>query len=323
MTIRHLLGLGVGVLSACTASTSGHVLTASGTIEATEADLAFQAPGKITEILVREGDRVQPGQTLSRVDHTELEARRAATMAQVAVARAVLAELRAGARSEEVSQARLAVGAADQRLAEQARETARTVKLADGGAVSQEVRERAETALALAQAERSRLVEQLTLLLGGSRAERITAQQAQVAQAEALVAQLDALLAQQTIVAPFAGIITQRLREPGEVVSGGMPVLRLLDPTDRWVRVYVRQDEVGRLSLGQRASLLTDAFPGQPFEGVIATISAQAEFTPRNVQTREERIKLVHAVRIRILGDTALVLKPGLAADVTFATPLR
>lgn len=318
MTLRHLSGIGVVLLVACGGSAADGGLTASGTIEATEADLAFQTPGRITEVLVREGDRVEAGSVVSRVDHAELEARRAATMAQVAGARAILAELRAGPRGEEVQQARLAVGAADQRLAEQTRETARTVTLAEGGAVSQEVRERAETALALTQADRNRLAEQLSLLERGSRAERIAAQQAAVTQAEAVVSQLDALLAQQTILAPFAGIITQRLREPGEVVAGGMPVVRIMDPTDRWVRVYIPQDEVGQLSLGQRATLVTDAFPGQPFEGTVAAIAAEAEFTPRNVQTREERVKLVHAVRIRILGDPALVLKPGLAADVTF-----
>ena len=324
MTPRHaLLIIAATLLTACGESQSEGQLTASGTIEASEADLAFQAPGRITDLLVREGDRVEAGQELARVDQTELAARREAAAAQVEVARAVLAELQAGFRNEEVNQARLAVESAEQRRLEQARETARTVRLAEGGAVSQEARERSETALSLATAERSRLAEQLALLEAGSRVERIRAQRAQVVQAGAVVAQLDALLAQQALVAPFAGIITLRLREPGEVVGAGMPVLRLLDPTSRWVRIYVRQDQVGALSLGQRAVLVTDAFPDQSFAGEVAMIAAEAEFTPRNVQTREERVKLVHAVRIRILGDPGLVLKPGLAAEVTLETPAR
>jgi len=324
MSPRHALLIVAATLSAaCGGSQSDGQLTASGTIEASEADLAFQAPGRVTDLLVREGDRVEAGQALARMDDTELAARRTAAAAQVEVARAVLAELQAGFRSEEVSQARLAVEAAEHRRQEQVRETARTIRLAEGGAVSQEVRERSETALALATADHSRLAEQLALLEGGSRVERIRAQRAQVEQAEAVVAQFDALLAQQTLVAPSPGIITLRLREPGEVVGAGMPVLRLLDPTDRWVRIYVRQDQVGALSLGQRAVLVTDAFPDQSFEGEVVMIAAEAEFTPRNVQTREERVKLVHAVRIRILDDPGLALKPGLAAEVTLDMPAR
>lgn len=322
MTLRHfLVTAAVAAVTACGASGPDEPIVATGTIEASEADLAFQLPGRITALEAREGDRVEAGQRLGQMDTTEIEARQRAAMAQVEVARALLAELQAGFRTQEVSQARLALEAAEQRRLEQARETARTVRLAEGGAVSQEARERAETALTLAGAEAARLAEQLSLLEGGSRVERIRAQQAQVAQAEATVAQLEAQRAQLTLVAPFAGIITLRLREPGEVVGAGAPVVRLMNPADRWVRIYVSQDRVGALSLGQRATLVTDAFPEQRFTGEVAMIASEAEFTPRNVQTREERVKLVHAVRIRILEDPGLVLKPGLAAEVELARP--
>lgn len=290
----------------------------SGTVEATQADLGFQLPGRLAELAPREGDHVAAGDRLGHLDAAELAARQAAAEAHLASARAVLAELQAGLRPEEVAQARLALAAAERRLEEQERETARTVRLAEGGAVSREARERSETALAVAQSERDRLAQQMALAEGGSRRERLAAQHALVRAAEAGVAQLAAVQDQAVLVAPFDGIVSIRHREPGEIVAPGMPVISLINPADRWVRVYIRQDLVGRLDLGARVIITSDGFPGREFAGEVVHIATEAEFTPRNVQTREERVKLVHAVRVRIVGDADLALKPGLAADVRF-----
>jgi HlyD family secretion protein len=142
-----------------------------------------------------------------------------------------------------------------------------------------------------------------------------------VAQAQAQVDQAEALLGQLVLSAPFDGVVTLRHREPGEVVGAGMPVITLINPAERWIRVYVPQDLVGRLRIGQEVTFLTDGFPGRTFAGEVTSIATEAEFTPRNVQTREERVKLVHAVRVRVLGDEALEVKPGLAADVRFEAP--
>jgi len=291
-------------------------LEASGTVEATQADLAFQMPGRLAALTVREGDRVTRGQELGRLDEAEVAARHQAAEAQRAAARAALAELEAGTRPEEIGQARQALEAATRRLEEQERETARSVRLAEGGAVSRESRERAETMLAVARADRDRLGQQVALLEAGPRPERVDAQRALVRQAEATVAQLAAVRAQLVLLAPFDGIVSVRHREPGEVVAAGTPVVTVLDPDDRWVRVFVPEDRVGRLSLGMAAEIRGDSRPDRVYEGRVVHIASEAEFTPRNVQTREERVRLVHAVRIRVTGDSALELKPGLAADV-------
>jgi HlyD family secretion protein len=116
--------------------------------------------------------------------------------------------------------------------------------------------------------------------------------------------------------APFAGIVTIRHREPGESVLPGAPVVTLLDPEDRWVRVYVRADRVGQLRLGQRVEIRSDAYPARRYAGVVSFLSSRAEFTPRTVQTREERVKLVHAVKVRVVEDPDHDLKAGLPADV-------
>lgn len=312
------LVLGAG---ACAGNVSETRIEASGTVEATQADLAFQYPGRIAALIPREGDRVTLGQVIGSLDTVEASARRQGAMAQLAAARALLRELETGFRTEEIAQARLALTAATRRFEEQARETERTVRLAEGGAVSRERREQSETALAVALAERDRLAEQVGLLEAGSRQERVAAQRAVVAQGEAAVAQATAVVAQMVLVAPFDGVVTIRHREPGEVVGAGMPALSIINPGERWIRVYVRQDRVGRIQVGQPVTFVTDGFPGRAFRGEVTSIATEAEFTPRNVQTQEERVKLVHAVRVRVLGDEALEVKPGLAADVVFEAP--
>jgi HlyD family secretion protein len=157
------------------------------------------------------------------------------------------------------------------------------------------------------------------ILEDGVRSERIAAQRAVVAQADAAISQMDAALRNSVVLAPFPGIITQRHREPGETVSPGAPVVTLMDPEDRWVRIYVREDRIGELSLGQAATITSDTYPDRSYQGEVMFIASEAEFTPRNVQTTEERIKLVYPVKVRITGDPGFELKPGIPADVVLA----
>jgi HlyD family secretion protein len=144
---------------------------------------------------------------------------------------------------------------------------------------------------------------------------------AALAQATATVDRIEAALAQTQIHAPFSGTVTVRHREPGEALSSGLPVLTLRNFDDRWVRIYVPGDEVGRLRIGQRATITADAYENRRYGGTVSYIASVAEFTPRNVQTTKDRVKLVYEVRVRIAGDTAVDLKPGLPADVRFDAP--
>lgn len=292
------------------------VIFASGTVEATEADLGFQAAGRVERINVQEGDRVRSGEELAWLDRTEILARRQAAEAQAAAAEAMLAELKAGFRAEEIAQGRARVRAAEQRVNDTARDLDRVRMLFEGGAVSQQRLDDAQTAYELAKAEYDGALEALQILESGPRHERIAAQRAVVAQAEAAVAQIDAALDFAVIRAPFDGLITVRHREPGEAVPVGAPVLTLMNPDDRWVRIYVREDEVGRIAIGGAAVITGDADPGREYEGTVVFIASEAEFTPRNVQTTKERVKLVYRVKVQITGDPAYDLKPGLAADV-------
>jgi HlyD family secretion protein len=196
-------------------------LLVSGTVEATEAQLGFQATGRIEEITAREGDPVKAGEELARLDRTEVQARKDQAEAQVAGARALLSELESGFRSEEVAQARAARDAAQDRLNDAQRDMERTKKLHDGGAVSLEVYDKAVTLADVVKSQYTQAAEQLRLIESGVRKERIEAQRAALAQAEAAARTIDALLANTTVHSAFDGIVTVRHREPGEIVPAG------------------------------------------------------------------------------------------------------
>jgi len=294
---------------------SGNV-DASGTVEATEAQLGFQSAGRIETIRVHEGDRVREGDTLAWLDRAELMARRTQAVAQAEAARALLSELQTGSRSEEVVQAQQALQAANDRLADAQRELERTRRLFEAGALSQEQYDKARLQVDVLTSQQSQAQQQSQMVTTGPRRERIEAQRATVASAEALVHQIDATLANAVVRAPFSGVVTVKDREEGETVGAGAPVLTIMNMDDRWVRIYVPETRVGALHLGDTASITADTYPDRHYRGQVSFIASQAEFTPRNVQTQEERVKLVYAVKVRITQDSTYDLKPGLPADV-------
>lgn len=315
LALGVVIAVAIYVLAGAGAGENGR-LRASGTVEATEADLGFNAPGRIAAILVDEGDRVRRGQELARLDRAELEAQRSGARAQLEGARALLTELERGSRPEEVAQGRASVRAAEQRLEDAARDQRRAERLFEGGAISREALDKARTAHEVSASALEEARQRLGMVESGPRSERIAAQRAVVAQAEAGIQQVEARLADAVIRAPLDGIVTLRHREPGETVPAGMAVLTVMDPDDRWVRIFVPENRIGRVSLGQAAQVTADSYPERSYGGRVVHIAREAEFTPRNVQTPEERVKLVYAVRVRILEDPTFDLKPGLPADV-------
>jgi HlyD family secretion protein len=291
-------------------------LSASGTVEATESDLGFQIAGRIEAISVREGDRVGSGSVLARLDVRELQARRGSAEARMEAARARLREMENGSRPEEIAQARAAAVAARARLDQADRDLARTGKLFEGGAVSRATLERARMTQEVAVAEVNRAEEQARLLELGPRPEQLEAQRAMVRELSMTGEELEAALRNGTVIAPFGGLVVRRHREPGETVAPGAPVLTIRDLSDRWIRIYIQEDRIGRVGIGQAAAITIDSYPDRTYRGEVFFIGDEAEFTPRTVQTAEERTKLVYPVKVRILQDTALDLKPGIPADV-------
>ncbi len=315
LPLAAVLAAGGWVLFSRDASTLG-TLVASGTVEATESLLGFQSAGRIEAVNAREGDAVLAGAELARLESQEMEAREQQARAQVDVARATLRELEHGFLDEEIAQAEAARAAASERRQDAERDLDRTRRLQEGGAVSQEALDKAALALDQASNHQEQAEQQLQLLRRGPRQERIDAQRAQLAHAEASLRVVEAMLDHMVLRSPTDGVITVRHHEPGEIVAPGSAVLTLMNRDDRWVRIHVAEHRIGGVALGQAATIRCDTYPDKDYAGEVSFIAGEAEFTPKSVQTAEERVRLVFAVKVRILVDPRQDLKPGMPVDV-------
>jgi HlyD family secretion protein len=300
---------------------------ASGYVEATEVQVAPEVGGRIVDLAVAEGDRVEVGAVIARLSTAgaELAIRRA--QADRAQAAAQLRLLQAGARPEEIRQARAQmesaeadVRAAEAELASATADLQRFEALLQANAGSRKQRDDAATRKAVAGArvlaaqERTRAAaEALARLRAGARPEEIAAARARVAAVEAQLASLEKDLVDAVLKSPVAGVVTSKLADTGEMIAPRAPVVVVTDLDHAWANVYVDEPVVPRLKLGQKLAIVTDA--GQRLEGTITFISPKAEFTPRNVQTAEERSRLVY--RLKVSADNRDgVLKPGMPVEV-------
>ena len=312
--------------TACANGTAPSPARASGYVEATEVRVAPQVGGRLTEVAFAEGDRVAKGALLARLDtaDAELAVRRAEADRDQALA--ALKLLEAGARGEDVRQARAQaesaqadVQAAEAELEAAAADLQRFEALLKANAGSRKQRDDAATRREIAAArvtaarERARAAsEGVARLRAGARAEEIAGARARVGSAEALIATLQKSLADAVLLSPVAGVVTAKLADAGEMLAPRSPVAAITDIDHAWANVYVDEPVVPRLRLGQPLTLVTDA--GQRLQGSITFISPRAEFTPRNVQTAEERSKLVYRIKVSV-DNREGVLKPGMPVE--------
>jgi len=286
----------------------------TGTIEATQVDVSVKITGRILERLVKEGDRVTRGQVLVRLDGSELAADVRRQDAALRSAQATLRDLETGARPQEIEDARAAVSSAEATRTMTEREYQRSDQLYTKNLIAAQDVDRARQAYVVAKAQERSARERLALLLAGSRPDQIDAARWQVTQAESALAQAQSRLREAVVVSPIDGVVLRKNLEAGETANPGVSILTLVNPKDVWLRAYVPETEVGRLKIGDTAALRVDAFPKRIFTGRLVEIGSEAEFTPRNVQTKKERVTLVFRIKIRIDNPDGL-LKPGLPAD--------
>jgi HlyD family secretion protein len=300
---------------------------ASGYVEATEVRVAPEVGGRVVELKVDEGDRVAVGALIARLSTTDTELAIRRAQADRDQAQAQLRLLQAGATPEEIRQSRARaeaaqgdVRAARAELAAADADLQRFEALLKVNAGSRKQRDDAATRrdVAAARLESTRetakaAAEALARLLAGARPEEIAAARARVAGVDAQIAALEKSLSDAVLNAPVAGVVTSKLVDAGEVIAPRTPVVVVTDLDHAWANVYVDEPIVPTLRLGQKMTLVTDA--GQRLEGAITFISPKAEFTPRNVQTADERSRLVY--RIKVTTDNRDgVLKPGMPVEV-------
>jgi HlyD family secretion protein len=275
----------------------------SGTIDVDEVRVASRYGGRVERILVQEGDALKPGQEIMELDAAELQA----TRDQAA---ATLAELEAGPRKQEIEAAKNDWEAqkADLEFAEA--DAKRAGILFKQGTISPNERDRTVTRAdglrRTVAAARSRY----DLLLAGTRPERID-------QAKAQLAEIDAHLREMKIFSPTNSVMEVLSVKVGDVLAPNREVATLILPQHLWVRVFVPETWLGHIHLGETVKVRVDSFPDRDFEGTVEQINRAAEFTPRNVQTVEERIKQVFGVKVRLKNEEDK-LRAGMSADVTF-----
>ena len=323
--------LAAAVAAACTEPAPSNTLRVSGHVEATETRLAPDAGGRILTFDLAEGDRIEAGHQVLTLDRRDIELSLQRARAEQAQADAQLRLVLAGARAEDIRQAESQVTAAEADVsaaraelaaAEQDLERFETLLTTNSGSRKQrdDAATRRDVARQRVTAAESRVRaarEALGRLQAGARREEIEAARARLAATAAQIASLEKSLADTTFTSPVSGIVTEKLVEPGEVIAPRTPVAVVVDLDQAWADVFVPEPAVPRLRLGQDAQVYTDA-GGSPITGAITYISPRAEFTPRNVQTAEERSKLVYRVRISV-DNTAGILKQGMPVEAEIA----
>jgi HlyD family secretion protein len=343
-----------------------NVISVSGNIEVTDAEVSFKLAGRVEERLASEGETVEAGQIVALLDKSELVQEVALQQAEVEAAKSALAELEAGSRSEEIAQAEAAVEKAQARLDEllagarpqevavaeatvqraQAEaenlqvEYERHRRLRNESVTSQQEYDAAKTAYEMAKTrlqeakEQLKLIkegprkeeieqaraalkeaqEQYALVKAGPRKETIDQARARLQQTKEALALAETRLSYATLRSPLSGVVLSESIEPGEYVAPGTPVVTVGDLKNVWLRTYINETDLGRIKVGQRVRVTTDTYPDKHYEGRVSFIASQAEFTPKNVQTEKERVKLVYRVKVDIPNPN-MELKPGMPAD--------
>jgi HlyD family secretion protein len=308
------------IISRRTSTVKGEIKV-SGTIEATTVDLSFKVGGRLSKRLVDEGMQVTTGQTVALLEDDELKEERSARGADEKALRAALADLEAGSRREEIAQGEAALV----RMKADADKLARDAERAES-LFTREVIPRTELDAARAGRDASaaavREAEQrLKLLKAGPRPDAVRQARARVDASTAGRALAETRLAQAILTAPMTGLVLAKHAEPGEMLAAGAPVVTIARMDEVWLRGYIPEAEVGRVAIGQRARVTADAWPGRVLEGRVSFISSEAEFTPKNVQTEKERVKLVYRIKVTLANPKG-ELKPGMPVDaVIMATP--
>jgi HlyD family secretion protein len=292
-----------------------------GNIDLRQVELPFNDSERIAAVLVQEGDRVQKGQVVARLDTGRLEPQVAQAQAQVAAQRQVVERLHNGSRPEEIAQARANVESAKADAANARRQYDRVKRLLEqshGQAVSQQDVDNAQAAADIADAKLMANEKALELSIAGPRKEEIAENEARLRAQEAQFAYLCRQLSDAQLKAPMDAIVRTRLMEPGEMASPQKPVFSLAIVDPKWVRAYVSEIDLGKVHPGAKAFVTVDSFPDRRFEGWIGFISPVAEFTPKTVQTDELRTSLVYEVRV-FVKDASDDLRLGMPATVSLA----
>ncbi len=297
------------------------VISISGNIEATEVNVGFKISGRVISLSAEEGDWIEKGKVIARIDDDDLRHRLDLARASLRAAQARLNKLEAGSRPEELREAEAALHQTEYDLANKQNHYERMNALYMRGVIPKETLDNSEAAFKIAKASQARAVENYALVKEGPRREDIEDAGAQVEQARASLKVAETQLSYVVLYSPLSGVVLVKSAEVGEVVNSGTTVLTLADITNVWVKAYIPETDLGRVKWGQEVIVKTDLHPRKEYRGKISFISSQAEFTPKQIQTEKERVTLVYRIKVD-LANPDRELKPGMPADGKILLPL-
>jgi HlyD family secretion protein len=313
MAVSPALLLAATVLGgACRKGNDAGLVVASGHVEATEVLVSTKVSGTIESLAVDEGSVVAAGQELARIDTTDTRLALDAARAERAQAEAELRLRLAGSRVEDVREARAQVVRAEADLDGAQKDLDRMEGLLAAGSGTTKARDDARTRRDVARAGLDAARERLQRLEAGFRREEKDGARARLEAAEARIAQLEQQLKDAVILSPVKGVVTEKLAEKGELAARGTGIVVVTDLPNAWLNAYVSEPDLARLRLGQEAEVVTD--DGQTRKGRVSFVASRAEFTPKNVQTRDERVKLVYRIKVALENADGL-FKPGMPAE--------
>ncbi len=318
-TIGVIFVFGGLLFEGCGINSNKNDVAATGTIEATESSIAAQVPGRIIKMNFEEGSIVKKGDTLAEIDHRSIVQQVNQAQAALTMAKQQYDLLVKGARSEDlrVGEEGVKQAEANFNLAKLALD--RTQKLFTDHSVSQSQMDAAQAQYDVASAQLQSARQNLEKLQHFARPEEIRTAAAQVEQAQATLDYSTISLEHSYVISPIDGTVLERLVEVGDYANVGTPIYTVSDLRMMKMTVYVSEVDLAKVRLGDDAKVVLDGMPDHPFDGKVIYISPTAEFTPKNVETKEDRIKLVFAVKIGI-ANPQNYLKAGLPADASIYT---
>lgn len=274
------------------------VLRLYGNVDIREVQLAFNGSEHISQLLVEEGELVKKGQLLAVLHSEILQAQLAEAQAQEVAQQQLLAKLKAGSRIEEVDKVKAELNAARAKAKAASSSYSRLRSLLKKKVVTADQVDQAKALKDAANAEVEAIKQGLNLLEAGTRKEDIASAEAVLLARSAGVDLIQQRLADAKLIAPTDGIIRNRIMEVGSMVFPQTPVMTLAFVDPIWVRTYLPETALGKVTIGSRAKIYTDSYPDKVYEGWVGYISPTSEFTPKNIQTEELRTRLVYSMRV-------------------------
>mgnify|MGYP001607226304 CR=1 FL=1 len=289
-------------------------IEASGTLEATEVNVSARVAGQLKKLFVQEGSKVARNDTIAILDHDMLQLQLNQAQAGVDVASAQYTLLLNGARTEDLKQGEEALLQAESALKTAAADFNRMKELYSTHTVSKKQYDDAESRFVITQAQHNSVKQNLQKLQRFARPEDLHAAKARLEQASAMADVIRKQINDTFILSPVSGTVTQKPVEEGELIGTGAIVVKIAQLEKMKLMIYVNEKELAKVQLNGSADIVIDGMPGKNFAGTVVYISPIAEFTPKNVQTKEDRTKLVFGVKVEVDNKEG-ILKSGMPAD--------